>query len=87
MNEKSSELTKAEITKTVDVNGIGLCCALLLLYIAIGIANSPDRFNSKKTLCMAESLTLYTNVGTQVLDKNSKPIPCTPPSNTSSDLF
>lgn len=50
---------------------------LVLLTIAIGVHNSPDKFSPDKNVCMNISNTMYTNVGTAVFGQDGKPVPCT----------
>jgi hypothetical protein len=57
----------------------------MFFVIAVGVSNGPDKFSPVITKCMAVSETLYTNVGTQVLDKDGKPISCTIPTATAID--
>jgi hypothetical protein len=49
-----------------------------LFCITMGVANVPDQFDPKKNVCLPDSQTLYTNVGTPVLGPDGKPIGCAP---------
>jgi len=72
-SEKKPQKKKIGVKVEMDLSWI----VLSLWLIAIGICNSPDKFDPRKTYCMSVSSTLYTNVGTQVLDEtvNLSPAP------------